>query len=501
MFNNNSQGDRSNSGRQKPQSLDSFIDQRGGRPPSRFGSNGGSRGGSRGGFGSNNSNRNSGNSDNSGYDSFDMNSNSGSSRGGFGGGYSSGGSRGGDGHNRFKRRFGQSHDKGSFRPKRPKFASSLLYSDPAIFRKVAAPKPMYDLEVTKTFADFKLDSELNFSLERRGYTSPTWIQSEIIQPALEVKNLLGLAETGSGKTGAFLIPLINRTLEHKARKEPFQTLILAPTRDLAIQIEQELFSTKTKRMELQACICVGGSSMERQIQKLRSFNHFVIGTPGRVKDLMNQGILKLGTFKAVVLDEADRMLEMGFVEDIQEILDNCPADAQKMFFSATMDKKVEPLIKNYLGDYVKVQSQPTQSSDNVHQDYITYTSEDERITKLIELLNTVDVTKTIIFTQTKMTADNLHYELRKNSMKSEALHGDKSMYIRKSVITKFKESAIDILVATDVAARGLDIKGVTTVINFDLPENFDTYIHRIGRTGRAGNIGYAYTFVRGSSRY
>jgi ATP-dependent RNA helicase RhlE len=486
MFNNRNTG----AGRQKPQSLDTFIDQNSSRgprsssrggysKPSRFGGNSGGQSNSRPSYES--------------YDSFDMGGNSGSR--------DSGSSFGGGGHNRFKRRFGQSHSKNNFRPKKPKFASSLLYSDPAIFRKVAIPKPIYDLEVTKTFADFKLDKDLDFSLDRRGYKSPTWIQSEIIEPALEGRNLLGLAETGSGKTGAFLIPLLNKTLNAKKNKEPFQTLILAPTRDLAIQIEQELFETKTKRMEIQTCVCVGGSSMERQINKLKSFNHFIIGTPGRVKDLMNQGRLKFENFQAVVLDEADRMLEMGFVEDIQEILNHFPAGSQKMFFSATLDKKVEPLIKNYLGDYVKVQSQPTQSSDNVHQDYITYNSEEERIEKLIELLNTVDVSKTIIFTQTKMTADNLHYELRKNGMKSDALHGDKSMFVRKSVISKFKDSMIDILVATDVAARGLDIKGVTTVINFDLPENFDTYIHRIGRTGRAGNIGYAYTFVRGSARY
>ncbi len=481
MYNNNRTSSRgaTGAGRQKPQSLDTFIDQN---------SSGRSSGG-RSRFGSNKPVR-----DSSGYESFDMNG--------------GGGSRSGDGHNRFKRRFGGNsgggnnfQGRGSFKARKPKFASSLIHSDPAIFRKKATPKPIYDLEITKTFADFNLDADLNFSLERRGFTSPTWIQSEIIGPALELKNLLGLAETGSGKTGAFLIPLLHRTLESKKKKEPFQTLIIAPTRDLAIQIEQELFETKTKRMEIQTCVCVGGSSMERQVSKLRSFNHFIIGTPGRIKDLMNQGILKFGTFKAIVLDEADRMLEMGFVEDIQEILNEFPADSQKMFFSATMDKKVEPLIKNYLGDYVKVQSQPTQSSDNVHQDYISYNSEEERIEKLIELLNTVDVTKTIIFTQTKNTADNLHYELRKHSLKSDALHGDKSMYVRKNVIAKFKDSMIDILVATDVAARGLDIKGVTTVINFDLPENFDTYIHRIGRTGRAGNIGYAYTFVRGSNRY
>lgn len=358
------------------------------------------------------------------------------------------------------------------------------------FIKKASPKKIEEYVPAHKFNDFKISSELKRNISAKQYEIPTPIQDQTIPHIIEGKDLIGIANTGTGKTAAFLIPLINKVQIERSQR----VLIMVPTRELACQIYDE-FRTFSNNLGIYATTVIGGESIYRQIQALRRRPHFVIGTPGRIKDLEERGVLNLSQFHNIVLDEVDRMVDMGFIQDMKLILGKLPEKRQSLFFSATMAREVEALVKSFLKEplMISVKTQPT--SDNVDQDIVKFTTPTDKIEKLHELLITKDVTKTLIFVRTKISADKLDSELYKRGFKSTALHGNKSQYVRQKSLNRFKQGQVDILVATDVAARGLDIPNVSHVINYDAPENYDDYVHRIGRTGRGNKTGVALTFV------
>jgi len=299
-----------------------------------------------------------------------------------------------------------------------------------------------------------------------------------------------LANTGTGKTGAFLIPMINKMILDPKQK----LLVVAPTRELAIQIQEE-FIALTQGLRLQAVVAVGGANIRPQIQRLRSRHNVVIGTPGRLKDLIARKDLRLETFTNVVLDEADRMLDMGFIADVKLLLSLLSSPRHTLLFSATLSKEIEALVQQFLTDPVKVSIKSRETSAQVDQDVVRVGKEEDKIEVLAKLLKQSQFQKILIFTRTKRGAEKLSKVLFKMGFKAESIHGDKSHHQRQKALQLFKNDRIEILVATDVAARGLDIPNVSHVINFDLPGSYEDYIHRIGRTGRAGKTGIALTFI------
>jgi ATP-dependent RNA helicase RhlE len=355
--------------------------------------------------------------------------------------------------------------------------------------------PTTEYQSKHTFADFEIDDRIKDIITERGYTTPTAIQDQAIPEILAGHDVIGVANTGTGKTAAFLLPLIHQTLQAKVDKKVLQTLIIVPTRELAMQIEDELRKFTTQDMWIFSVCCYGGNAIFKQIQRLRKPQHFVIGTPGRLKDLIDRGFIQLDMYHRVVLDEVDRMLDMGFVDDITWIIDQLPKERQSLFFSATIDRKQEPLIDKLMKNPVTISVRTQVTSDHVNQDVVRPQNGMSKIDTLHELLKKDEVTKTIIFSQTKMGAERILLSLEDKGHRIEALHGDMQQSRRQVAIKKFKNGDVDVLVATDVAARGLDIDDVSHVINYEIPPNYDDYVHRIGRTGRGGKTGQAYTFV------
>ncbi len=345
---------------------------------------------------------------------------------------------------------------------------------------------------THTFSDFAIDARLKTNIASKNYIYPSPIQDKAIPHGLEGRDILGIANTGTGKTAAFLIPLINKVL-----KNPKETaIIIAPTRELAIQIEKE-FTEFAKGMKIFAVVCVGGAPINVQIKNLRRGCNFVIGTPGRLLDLVKRKEIDLSDTRSAVLDEADRMLDMGFVDDIKFLLEKMPKEnRQTFFFSATLPKPIEKLIEQFAQDPVRVMVKTRDTSKNVEQDVIRVARGVEKIDVLAELLSkTGEFKKVLIFSEMKHAVEKLSVELIKRGFKAGSIHGDKRHNERQRTLKAFKENQIHILVATDVAARGLDIPDVTHVINYEIPQTYDTYVHRIGRTGRASAKGMALTFV------
>lgn len=341
-----------------------------------------------------------------------------------------------------------------------------------------------------SFADFNLNTDLLRNLESRGFANPTPIQDTVIPHIVSgQQDLVGLANTGTGKTGAFLIPLINKALANRDQ----QTLILAPTRELAVQIEKE-FYLFSRNLRLSSVVIVGGARMFPQIMKAKSFNNFVVGTPGRVIDLIKRGALQLEKFKTVVLDEADRMLDMGFINDIKFILSHLPTERQTLFFSATLSTEIKGLINNFLKDPVNVSVKTGDTSKNIYQDVIRMNGR-SKIEVLQELLAKAEFTKVLAFGKTKHGVDKIYESLIESGIKAESIHGNKSHGQRQRALQNFKNDRAKILIATDVAARGIDISGITHVINYDTPQTYDDYVHRIGRTGRGNQKGIALTFI------
>ncbi|MES2213414.1 MAG: DEAD/DEAH box helicase [Patescibacteria group bacterium] len=340
------------------------------------------------------------------------------------------------------------------------------------------------------FADFLIDENLKNNILGKGYSLPTPIQDRAIPHVLRGEDVVGIANTGTGKTAAFLIPLIHKVLSDAKAN----VLIMVPTRELATQIQDELVGF-TKGMKLYSVCAVGGSPIGKQIRDLRYRNEFVIGTPGRIKDLVERGCLNLSHFRTVVLDEADRMLDMGFINDMKLLMSKMPAERHTLFFSATLSREIEVLIKDFLKNPVTISVKTQDTSKNVDQDVVRVERGDNKLDVLHSMLIQPDFNKVLIFGRTKHGVEKLTQLLNGRGFKAESIHGDKNQSGRERALRQFKENKAQVLVATDVAARGLDISDVSHVINFDIPATYDDYVHRIGRTGRAGKKGKAFTFV------
>lgn len=343
---------------------------------------------------------------------------------------------------------------------------------------------------THAFTDFKIAEQLKSNIIKKGYIHPTPIQDQCIVPILEGRDVLGIANTGTGKTAAFGIPLVNKTMQNKSER----VLIMAPTRELAMQIKDEIQSF-ARGMMINTAICIGGASMRGQMYELRRNPQFVIGTPGRLKDLVERRAIDFSKFGTIVLDEVDRMLDMGFIKDIQFLISYLPPVRQTLFFSATINKDIEGLINTLLKDPIKISVKTRETAQNVDQDVIRVSGQEQKFKTLYGLLQKEEFKKVLVFGRTKYGVEKLSNALYQQGVRVGSIHGNKPQAKRQQVIRMFKEDVIRVLVATDVAARGLDVPNITHVINFDQPATYEDYVHRIGRTGRANNIGHALTFV------
>ncbi len=342
-----------------------------------------------------------------------------------------------------------------------------------------------------SFFNFRFSYALKKNIKDRNYHTPSPIQDKTIPHVLLGRDVIGIAETGTGKTAAFLLPLISRIMERKTK----QVLIIAPTRELALQIERECFLF-TKGLFVFSSTYVGGISPKRQIESLQKKKHIFVGTPGRLRDLIQQQHLDISQVDTIVLDEADRMLDMGFIDDIKHLI-GLTAKKQCLLFSATFKKEIEEIASQFLVNPLHISVKKQDTAARVTQDIIRVPSKEAKLDKITELLRSGEFEKTIIFTEKKIEAEELALKLSALGFKAESIHGDKKHFERVKALRAFKDNVATVLVATDVAARGLDIPDVTHVINYELPYNYDTYVHRVGRTGRANKTGKAYTFIIG----
>ncbi len=341
-----------------------------------------------------------------------------------------------------------------------------------------------------TFSDFKLDVKVKENIAKRGFIIPSPIQDQTVPLALEGRDIIGLANTGTGKTAAFLIPTLNKILKDKKHK----AIIITPTRELAIQIQKECIEL-AKGLAIFNVTCVGGAPIRAQIMSLEKNHNIVIGTPGRLKDLLERKKLNISNVSTVILDEADRMLDMGFIDDVRHFLRHIPLERQMLLFSATMAPAIEKLVHEFLRNPVKISVKTRDTSKNVDQDVVRVQDKTKKLDILCELLKSPDFSKVLVFAETKRAVDRLENDLQSRGFKAEAIHGDKRHNERQRALASFATGKNQILIATDVAARGLDISGVTHVINYEIPQSYDTYVHRIGRTGRGDKKGVALTFV------
>ena len=345
------------------------------------------------------------------------------------------------------------------------------------------------------FKDLNLSSNLLDALELVGYSSPTPIQEQSIPPILEGKDIFGCAQTGTGKTAAFALPMLQllEPTEFVKGKRKIRGLVLAPTRELAIQIH-ESFKDYGKYSKLRTCVIFGGVSQHKQVNQLNAGVDILIATTGRLLDLMGQGYISIANVEHFVLDEADRMLDMGFIHDIKRILPKLPQKKQSIFFSATVSPEIKKLAGTILHDPVSVQVTPVSSTVEIIDQSVYYAEKPEKVALLKQVVKSLDIEHAIVFSRTKHGADRIARNLNKVGVKAEAIHGNKSQNNRQRVLEAFKNREINILVATDIAARGIDVDNLSHVINYDLPEVAETYVHRIGRTGRAGASGVAISF-------
>lgn len=365
------------------------------------------------------------------------------------------------------------------------------YIDPARFVAIARITEAEVYIAKHQFTDFEIDPILKSNLAAKGYITPSPIQDQTIPHALDDKDIIGIANTGTGKTAAFALPMLHKLMHNKSAK----ALVIAPTRELAEQIQDE-FRSLGKGSGLFGALLIGGSSMSMQLRDLRDNPRIVIGTPGRIKDHIERGSLRLSGFNMIVLDEVDRMLDMGFINDVRYILSQLNGTRQSFFFSATLDSKVNSLIQSFSNSPITVSVKTGETTDSVHQNVVKYASTHDKMDKLHDLLLQPDATKIIVFDETQRKVERLSTELIERGFSADAIHGGKSQGQRQRALKRFKDNNINILVATDVAARGIDVVDITHVINFSLPQSYEDYVHRIGRTGRAGRIGHALTFVQ-----
>lgn len=343
-----------------------------------------------------------------------------------------------------------------------------------------------------TFHDFGLNRQTAATLDHLGFTIPSEIQDKCIPQSLEGNDVIGLANTGTGKTAAFLLPIIEKL---SVKRTLGSVLILAPTRELAQQIDEE-FRRFSAGQKLYSTLVVGGANIGRQIQHIKRGPHVVIGTPGRVKDLITRRVLRLQNINTFVLDEADRMCDMGFERDIRFIEAEMPKNRQTLCYSATMTDSVKSIVEEFMVNPVTVSVVKSVTNDHIEQDVVHVTSKEHKVDTLLGLLSQQEFEKVIVFGETKYGVQRLADKIALQGIAAEAIHGNKSQSQRERALKKFKDNSVNVLVATDVAARGLDIPNVTHVINFDVPKVYDDYVHRIGRTGRAGKTGTALTFVQ-----
>jgi ATP-dependent RNA helicase RhlE len=361
---------------------------------------------------------------------------------------------------------------------------------PSRFIKPARPVEAKAYTPQHTFADFAVHPLLQATIAEKGFGAPSPIQDQAIPVGLAGQDIIGIANTGTGKTVAFALPVLHKLLTSRASK----ALIMAPTRELAQQIENECRAL-AKNSGLYGALLIGGKAMGPQLKDLRARPAIVIGTPGRIKDHLERGSLDLTPFDLVVLDEVDRMLDMGFVNDMRFILGKVAPTRQSFFFSATLNAQVSGLIQSFARDPITISVKIGDTTDSVEQNIVAYNSKQQKMEKLHDLL--IASPKAVVFDDTQRSVERLSNELKARGFRADAIHGGKTQGQRQRALDKFKSNEITVLVATDVAARGIDISDISHVINYSTPKTYDDYIHRIGRTGRAGRMGYALTFVEG----
>lgn len=352
------------------------------------------------------------------------------------------------------------------------------------------------------FNELNLNAPILKALESKGYTKPTLIQEKAIPKLLEGHDLLGSAQTGTGKTAAFAIPILQDLSSQSSQspsKRPIQSLVIAPTRELAVQIDDN-FKTYAKFTNIKTAVIYGGVPQYRQTKKLKNGVDIIVATPGRLLDLINQGYIKLDQVKHFVLDEADLMLDMGMIDDVKKIVKYVPKKRQTMFFSATMPKAIEKLTREILNNPVRVEVAPVSSTSERIKQEVYYVDQSNKTNLLLHILKDESLESVLVFSRTKHGADRITQALNNNGHQSQAIHGNKSQKQRQRALNNFKTRKTRILVATDIAARGIDIADLSHVINYNLPEVPETYVHRIGRTGRSGNEGVAISFCDNNER-
>lgn len=352
-----------------------------------------------------------------------------------------------------------------------------------------------------TFRELNIAAPILKAIEEKGYIEPTSIQEKAIPVALARKDILGCAQTGTGKTAAFTIPIIQHLQKSKDKSDSkgIKALILTPTRELALQIS-ECIEDYAKYTTIRHGVIFGGVNQHSQVNMLQRGIDILVATPGRLLDLMNQGFIRLDRIQYFVLDEADRMLDMGFIHDIRKILPKLPTDRQTLFFSATMPVSIVSLTDTILKNPVKISITPVSSTVDTIEQFIYFVEKEEKGNLLISLLKKAENQSVLIFSRTKHNADRIVRSLSKAGIGSQAIHGNKSQAARQSALGNFKSGKTKVMVATDIASRGIDINELPMVINYDLPDIPETYVHRIGRTGRAGNTGIALTFCSQEER-
>lgn len=347
-----------------------------------------------------------------------------------------------------------------------------------------------------TFNDLNLIEPILKALDTEGYTTPTPIQQQAIPYLLEERDLLGIAQTGTGKTAAFAIPILQlldqNPLSNKGPR-PIRALIMTPTRELAIQIE-ESFAAYGRHLGLRATVIFGGVSQHSQVNALRAGVDILVATPGRLLDLMNQGHINLRSLERFVLDEADRMLDMGFIHDVRKVIAKLPAKRQSLFFSATMPDDVAKLADTILNRPAKVEVTPVSTTAEKVDQVVYFVSKSDKKKLLVDILDDESIKSVLVFTRTKHGADHVVKDLHKSGIPAEAIHGNKSQNARQRALGGFKNGTLRVLIATDIAARGIDVDELSCVINYEIPNIPETYVHRIGRTGRAGHDGRAMSF-------
>ncbi len=364
-----------------------------------------------------------------------------------------------------------------------------VFLNPLMFVKKAVDVVETPYVPVNSFSDFPLGETVKKNILAHGFDKPTAIQDQAILPVLKGRDLVGIANTGTGKTAAFLLPLITKVSKDRNQK----VLIVTPTRELAVQIQDE-FKLFSSGLGVFSVLCIGGASLNNQARGLSRQPNFVIGTPGRIKDLERRRILNLNHFGNVVLDEVDRMLDMGFIHDVRHIISFLPKNRQSLFFSATVPRETKVIMQNFLTDPVTVSVKTGVTPQNVDQDIIR-TRGKNKLEILHQLLIKGEFEKVLVFGRTKWGVNKLETSLTRRGFKAVAIHGNKSQRQRLQALKMLKNNEVQILLATDVASRGIDIEDITHVINYDVPGTYNDYVHRIGRTGRMGKKGVALTFV------